>query len=150
MCDGTGQCLTQSDEDENEYEYLFACFHNCQPIKCPNFKLCKSKYPQCVGYCHQNRCTNCDIFWGNKDLVFITVEEDCPVCLELKKEHVKFPSCSHSVCIKCFKKLNYTHNYDSEDEDEDEDELENPNEGKCVLCREIKLEPNWLTNLNIR
>lgn len=140
MCDGTGQCLTQS--DINEYEYLFECSHNCKPIECANFKLCKSKFPQWVGYCHQNRCTNCDVLWGNKGLEFIIVTEDCPVCLELKEEHIKFPSCSHSVCIKCFKKLNYT--YDSEDE-ENEDILENPNEGKCVLCREIKPEPNWLT-----
>lgn len=63
MCDGTGQCLTQTD-DENTYEYLFVCQYNCQPIECPNFKLCQFKYPQWVGYCHQNRCTNCDIFWG--------------------------------------------------------------------------------------
>jgi hypothetical protein len=137
MCDGTGKCLTQS--NINEYKYLFECSYKCQPIECPNFKLCKIRFPLWVGYCHQNRCTNCDVIWGNKDLEFITVTEDCPVCLESKKEHVKFPNCSHSVCIECFKNLNY----DNEDEDEYEDVLKNSNKGKCVVCREIN-EPNWI------
>ena len=42
------------------------------------------------------------------------------------------------MCISCFEKLNYS--YDGE---------ENPNEGKCVLCKAIKPEPNWLTKLNL-
>jgi hypothetical protein len=105
MCDGTGECLTQI--CENEHESLFMCPYNCQPIECPNYKLCKSKFPKWVGDCHQNRCTNCDIFWGNKDLVFLTATENCPVCLEFKEEHIQFPNCTHSVCISCFGELNF-------------------------------------------
>lgn len=143
MCDGTGQCLIKTDY-KNTYKKLFNCQYNCQPIECPNFKLCKSKYPQWYGYCHQNRCINCDIFWGDKNLVFLTATEDCPVCLEFKNEHIKFPSCEHSVCVKCFKKLNYS--YDSEDVSDNEEVSLNPNEGKCVLCRAIRPDPNWLKN----
>ena len=137
-CDGTGQCLTLGD-NLNEYEYLFDCENKCQPIKCPNFKLCGSIFPVHIGYCHQNRCTNCDILWGNKDIKFINIKEECQICYEIKEEYIKFQSCEHRVCIECFDKL--THCYP----DENGDIVENKNEGKCVFCRRHKPEPNWLT-----
>jgi hypothetical protein len=108
-CNGTGMCLDQSGLK------LFNCEKNCEPIKCPNFELCAALFPECIGFCQQNRCVNCDIFWGDKNLEFIDNPEfDCSVCLEYKNKHIKFPGCcKHSVCIDCFKKLNFINESES-------------------------------------
>jgi hypothetical protein len=165
MCDGTGQCLVRTGYG-NTYESS-DCQHNCQPLECPNYKLCKQRFPKWVGDCCQNRCVNCDIIWGDRNLVFLSVTEDCPVCLEFKSEHIKFPNCEHSVCISCFKKLNYS--YDSKEEEEEEGEegeeeeednfTDNEDEDfidneetivnrNCVVCRAIPPIPNWRRKSN--
>lgn len=48
-CTGDGRCLHQSGNggwmrDGND------CIHNCEPVKCPNFKACGASDPLCYNY----------------------------------------------------------------------------------------------------
>jgi hypothetical protein len=74
-------------------------------IKCKNYDICKEVLP---GWWHECKasyiCTNCDIAWG--ELEFMKTAEECAVCGEEDKKHVKFPAgCSHSFCVSCSKQI---------------------------------------------
>ncbi len=76
----------------------------CEIIKCPNYEVCSSDFPKCIGNCHQNRCINCDIIFGNIDLVFSEQSNMCDICY-ISNQQVKLPDCSHYTCIECFKQI---------------------------------------------
>lgn len=67
---------------------------------CHNYNFCLNTCPE-----YRNICLNCYAMFGNLKLSLLIIEENCPVCYENIKEHIKFPGCEHSVCILCFKKL---------------------------------------------
>jgi len=98
-----GMCLQQTG-NINHYYRLKECEENCQPIKCPNFKLCGTAAPQCILWCNGGRCANCDMTFGC-DLTFTEKEvaEECVVCLEDKTTFVRW-ECQHDLCLECFRK----------------------------------------------
>jgi len=64
-CTGDGMCLAQIDFDDYEQEY--DCKYKCEPQKC-SVPSCQNMIPQCILFCHNNRCTNCGIegYWIQK------------------------------------------------------------------------------------
>ena len=81
-------------------------------IKCKNYELCKHVLPPD----HWNNfanylCITCgdwckDNGFGWNELEFRKSNEECIICLEKNKNHVKFPTnCGHWFCISCSKKI---------------------------------------------
>lgn len=103
ICTGDGDCLTQT-TDCNTYgkDPDVSCVHNCQPVECPNFKVCGQVCPKWLLGCHDGRCWSCNFHFG-KNLTFLEEDQECPICLETKPSVVQ-PNCTHSVCIDCFKR----------------------------------------------
>mgnify|MGYP001558164159 CR=1 FL=1 len=58
-CPGNGECLIQSG---NFYKknLRYVCKSNCQPIKCPNYRLCKKVAPRWYYNRHEGLCENCN------------------------------------------------------------------------------------------
>ena len=121
QCNGRGFCLKQTltnDEDGVEiYHKHYDCQYNCEPIKCPNFKVCNTLNPQCILDCHNGRCYQCNMLFGNwnksggcGNLNFIDNIE-CPICFE-NKEGVCMPRCDHYICIDCFKRIYFKDHYE--------------------------------------
>jgi hypothetical protein len=100
---------------------------------CPNYLLCESRAPKWVFDCHKGRCVNCNILFGS-NLQFNHYDKltECPICLEDKKIFVKYPSCTHDVCLSCFKRMFWG---------KDSDDNENRS-SKCPLCR-TEVIPYW-------
>jgi len=106
-CDGSGICLRQSDSENNyEKDIEVKCNYNCEPIKCPNYLVCKSLNPQWLYYCHkEDLCTGCSTI-GSGKLSFCKDIIECPICLE-HKIGVKQINCNHFTCVDCFKRCRY-------------------------------------------
>ncbi len=104
ICSGDGCCLTQT-TDCNTYgkDPDFTCEHNCQPLPCPNERVCGDWAPQWYHRCHGGWCISCKSYFG-KNLTFLEEPQECPVCFDVKPSVVQ-PNCNHSVCIGCFKRM---------------------------------------------
>ena len=83
-------------------------------IKCRNFEICENWFIFENLQLHSGElCTPCDETYsdwkngnyGNGILIFQDNIE-CPICLE-NKRCVKFPNCSHYVCVDDFKRVFY-------------------------------------------
>ncbi len=96
-----GNCLKQINCISNDYYRDKECSENCQPIKCPNFRLCSNASPQWVLFCHGGRCGNCNICFGC-NLTFTDKAEECVVCMEDKTTFIKW-QCQHDLCVDCFR-----------------------------------------------
>ena len=134
------------------------CEHNCQPIKCPNYILCKTIAPQWLFYCHGGMCMNCNILFGTwkggngKPKIIDNME--CPICLDTKA-CISQPKCKHFTCIDCFKRCywgdeNYDIEnkpkfpYDSEIEEEYYDNTEDPKwENDELIIKYNKEDEEW-------
>lgn len=126
-CQGRGECIKQCGcvcYDDEEYEIPSdvctcthrhhnqiiggnlesdiyckeACSHNCELVKCHNYKICARELPQWVLDCHNGMCPDCAVTIGK--VTFLDVKEDCPICL-LNKDIVAI-SCKHKVCLDCW------------------------------------------------
>lgn len=85
----------------DDQEYCKAvCPHNCQLVKCNNYKLCSQKRPQFLLWCHNGMCTDCAVMVGK--LKFLDEKTDCPVCLNDNKEMIE-TKCKHTFCLECWK-----------------------------------------------
>jgi hypothetical protein len=104
VCSGDGSCLEQTDTECGYKTYDdYTCVHRCQPIACPNVKVCGDRSPAWYLRCHGGRCHGCKMNLG-KDLTFPAEDQECPICFETKPSVVQ-PNCDHSVCIECFKRM---------------------------------------------
>ena len=107
QCLGNGECLDQS---YGTKVYIkrnnVSCDYNCEPMKCPNYLVCGSFYPELYKDCWGGVCLTCDKTYGkwkgNLTLKFIDNVE-CPICMETRLS-VTNPKCNHSLCIDCFRK----------------------------------------------
>jgi hypothetical protein len=108
-CSGSGVCLSQNCDPSIPSAYVkysdTTCEHNCEPVKCPNFAVCREICPKWVLSCHGGRCLHCNMFFG-KNLTFKDDPEECPVCMEVAPCVVQ-PNCSHSTCIACFRRCRF-------------------------------------------
>jgi len=83
-------------------------------IKCRNFELCETSMPlENLGCRSGELCMNCDMLysdWKNGQcgtgILEFNNEIECPICLELKRS-IKFPNCSHYICLDDFKRMFY-------------------------------------------
>lgn len=124
-CKGDGSCLTQMDDLQYQKGYENDCNHKCEPVNCPNYEICGNNYPVWLSRCHGGFCSDCSIMFGCIiEIVTLEEKDDCCICIEKTDRMAKFPSCSHHVCIACYKK-----HYFGVDEDIQES-AEN-----CPLCR---------------
>ena len=131
-CNGDGSCLEQDDECFYQRPEV-RCEHNCSPKQCPNFSFCKQNGPEWLLNCHSGFCINCNITIGR----IITYTEDVQECVVCTKEdNLMILDCNHSICKKCFRKMNYIEN--------DEEPPENLQ--KCPLCRSKPYVPEWSKN----
>jgi hypothetical protein len=132
----TGECFSQSDNDENGYTQS-NCPDGCQLRKCPNFELCGVLAPEWYLLCHSGRCVNCNMIFGTtlKIVRLDTPEQfrECPVCLETGKTIFAQWGCTHLICVDCLKQINYI-NPDTEEM--------NISAGKCPVCRHREF-PAW-------
>ena len=125
-----GECLQQVCEDEDEdnppedvyqdaednpdflhfvYEYISKDCPNeksCIPQPCANFPLCNNAQPQWLLECKGGLCVQpCDMIYGRIfEFSRFTIEDACPVCLEVGAESVVY-ACKHMVCVKCYGKV---------------------------------------------
>ncbi len=104
-CDGTGHCLKKGNK-KNEYyqDKDITCEYNCNPIKCPNYLVCKTMEPLYSIQQHE-LCVDCVIMFGEWQggkgkLTFFDTTK-CPICLEIKL-CVSHSNCNHYSCIECF------------------------------------------------
>jgi hypothetical protein len=105
-CPGNGSCLEQTDALGGYSKYADTnCEYNCQPIKCPNFAVCREQGPTWYLSCHGGRCLHCKLSFG-KNLTFKEEPEECPICMDTGPSVVQ-PDCSHAVCISCFKRCRF-------------------------------------------
>lgn len=135
-CSRNGACLAQGSNEvtgEEVYVSMFACEHACKPVRCPNFALCKTKYPQWLADCCGGRCRNCHVMFG-RNLVHAKSDDKCPVCLDNRVEFV-LPSCTHALCIDCIKRIYFIY--------EDDDGFSESASGRCPLCGRDAEQP-WL------
>lgn len=70
------------------------CKYNCELIKCPNYKFCGVKYPQCILDCHGGKCLNCAMF----RISFVEKNSQCEICSNTK-DILKCEN--HTICMKC-------------------------------------------------
>lgn len=147
-CKGNGTCLEQCcctcyDDEEcaipsavctcghRDHEHLTGgpgefdiycrseCPHNCELVKCHNYKMCGIKEPKWVLNCDHGMCHNCAVYFGR--MRFLDVKDDCPVCME-HKDLIQVSCGKHNVCLDCWKHM-------AENRD-------GPFPLKCPLCRE--------------
>ena len=103
ICNGDGTCLDQGNDMKYHvglYRGDIQCVHNCVPIQCPNYIICRNKEPQWLLQCSSDICQDCDMM-GYNTLNVTDDNEDCPICLDNKKSIIL--KCNHTVCIDCFR-----------------------------------------------
>ena len=51
------------------------------------------------------RCLACNMDFG-RTLFFFAPSEgaECPVCLDDDEAHVQLPGCTHTVCVRCYRR----------------------------------------------
>jgi hypothetical protein len=100
-------------------------------INCPNFILCGKNDRKDYFDCYGGTCLNCDAFFSRNKMI---IEEniECSICADDElKNGIKFPNCSHYICIEDMKKY-----YRANKLTCDEDVFDNTLLTKCPLCRE--------------
>jgi len=95
-----GMCLKNT-HYINHFYRSEDCGENCQPIKCPNYKLCGKAESFSNFDCHSSRCIYCNQSFGC-NLTFIEKKEECPICLEDKDLFIRW-QCEHDLCVECFR-----------------------------------------------
>jgi len=83
------------------------CVHNCQLVECHNYKFCGIKLPQWVLDCHRGMCSDCAVNYGR--IKFLTVKDDCPVCL-VNKDMIEISCEKHKICLECWQQWSETSN----------------------------------------
>lgn len=105
QCDGYGYCLSV---------HNIICEFNCKLRKCPNFIICNNKEPYYILEFNRGVCNDCSVNFGKcienpttsyPKLLFSDQSLSCPVCLQVSKNNVKNPRCSHFLCITCIKAI---------------------------------------------
>ena len=76
-------------------------------INCKNFLVCGKKMDP-----RMDTCGPC--YWEFHEVLTFDTSVDCSICLDVTGPSVKYQTCDHYVCTKCFKKRRET---------------------KCPLCR---------------
>jgi hypothetical protein len=128
ICKGDGECLEQTGDELDTFikKLDIICIHNCIPIKCKNYILCKSQFAEMYMSCWGGEglcrwCRECFGTWGKmpngnigKGILEVTDNIECPVCLE-EKTCISQPYCNHSLCTVCFNTC-YGRDYNREDE----------------------------------
>lgn len=89
-------------------------------IKCKNYEICEGTLTGC-----RNMCIACLMMFGTRSnsthesyrtgKLDILDDLVCSACLETRRS-VLLPTCSHTLCIRCFR--NYYYNEDIDDENE--------------------------------
>ena len=86
--------------------------YNTRGIKCKNYELCRHVlHPDHWKHLANYLCITCgdwfkDGGFGWNELEFKETNEECIICLEKNKKHLKFPTnCGHWFCIPCSKKI---------------------------------------------
>lgn len=72
-------------------------------INCPNYILCCVKGSKDYFSCYGGTCLNCDTFFSRNKMI---IEEniECSICADGEfKKGIKFPNCSHILCIEDMK-----------------------------------------------
>jgi hypothetical protein len=126
ICKGDGECLEQCDENNYIKDSDVTCNHDCIPIKCKNYILCNTQFPEMYIGCWggEGLCRNCDMIFGKELNINNNIE--CNNCLENTKCVLYL---NQILCIECFKKNYYTDcNSDSETQDEAQVDWLNLNE----------------------
>ena len=100
-CKGKGDCLVIS----GPYTYTRGdtpCVHECRAVMCPNALFCGRKYvPQWMLDCNDGRCVECNVAFGNVDLI-IREKMECLKCFTENTRVFQYPGCRHHLCIDCF------------------------------------------------
>ncbi len=101
-----GQCFEQC--SEHEYKKIEGSTCPCVLEPCLNIRYCSVKAPEWYLNCHAGKCLDCDINFGewchgSKSLEFREEIMECPICLDNKDLSVKFPFCTHYICLDCFR-----------------------------------------------
>lgn len=75
------------------------CPHRCEPVRCPNYDLCKERAPLWYLQTYGGVCFRCQ----QRGLLRIlpTLDDPCPVCLDTTEASVRLP-CGHQVCVSCY------------------------------------------------
>lgn len=142
-CSGDGGCLKQMDDYNYQKGYGDDCPHHCEPLQCPNYIICKQKFPLWLVDCHGGFCMHCTVIFGCQVEIITKEKEECAICFEETDKMAKFPQCSHYVCISCYKRIYFGKNHGQENVEEDE---ENIIINSCPMCRrEIEHEKWWKT-----
>lgn len=91
--------------NSNVYHRARPCISNCQPVRCPNYRVCSGAGPE--HYLDGNRgfCLYCHMLL-DISLTFLNNPDGkrCGVCSETKKEFVVLLMCKHYLCILCFRR----------------------------------------------
>jgi hypothetical protein len=84
-------------------------------MECGNYWLCGEKIPYYFYVKSKGVCIHCDMFWGNWDnkvrtkhgssILKVLDKVECSVCLEDDKKGAVQPTCTHTLCIECFKEI---------------------------------------------
>ena len=104
ICTGSGQCLTQSSVNSYSTSPQYTCEHNCLPFPCPNTLIFGSQHPKWFHDLKSGFCTYCHMTF--RRALTVLESEYCPICLDTKVS-VVMPTCSHSICVDCFKRITY-------------------------------------------
>ena len=111
ICKGDGECLKQ-DIETNKYkkDKEVECINNCKSIRCPNYILCNSSFPQKQLNYHNGLCMNCNMMYGTwdggKGILNVKNDIECSICLTTTTS-ISHPKCCHYSCLECFKQIYY-------------------------------------------
>jgi hypothetical protein len=97
------------DDDDDDEKSKTKDTDDDDDLKCLNYAICGVRLPNwwidCKGHLI---CSNCDIMWGKwvggqGALEFVQAKA-CEICKEVR-DHVIYPVCKHSSCIRCFARI---------------------------------------------
>lgn len=102
-CNGEGYCLVGLQHTQNTY-HISSCIHNCMPVKCPNYLVCRSVHPQCILNINNGICLTCRVSFNIR--LSISNRDKCSLC-EQTNIVVKRLTCEHKICTNCFQKIHF-------------------------------------------
>lgn len=90
-----------------DHGYLKTVECPCELIPCPNYAICRVKFPPEYASCWNGLCRPCNRTF-RKQLTFLSAASEwtCAVCLDECFEGVYYPAaCGHYYCVRCTMRL---------------------------------------------